>query len=124
MPQALSVTSSITYSKKRVKTRRILKRKEGRCHLPVFFVSFLIILCFFSYLYLNLKMVEINFDLRDKEKELIKLEQDIERLNSQIKEFTSLDKLQEAAKELKLVRANDVRYLKGDYSSSTALGNK
>jgi len=69
-------------------------------------------------------MVEINFDLRDKEKELIKLEQDIERLNSQIKEFTSLDKLQEAAKELKLVKANDVRYLKGDYSSSTALGNK
>ncbi len=124
MPQALSVISSITYSKKKVKSRRILKREGERFYLPVFFVSFLIILCFFSYLYFNLKIVEINFDLRDKEKELMKLNQEIETLNSQIREFTSLDKFQQKAKELKLVRAKDVRYLRRDYSSPTAFRNK
>lgn len=88
------------------------------------FLSFLIAAFFSFYLYLNLDIVKINFDLRTKEEEIRNLEKEAKKLETYLNEPLSLETLDKKAEELGLIRAGDIRYLEGDEDKTLSLEKK
>jgi cell division protein FtsL len=127
MPRALSIASSITYSRTKASTglkrRRHFQEKRGRALFLSFFVSLLILGFFIFYLYLNIQLVELNFNLKEKEGEIKALETEIQKLESQINKSLSIERLRGVATDLDLVSAEDVRYLEPKKTGSLSMEN-
>lgn len=111
MPRALSLNSSLPFLRK----KNISDGKKGSVKTSSPFLSiFLVILiigCFVLYLYFNLQIVTINFELRTKEEELRNLEKESKKIETRLNEPFSIETLKNRAKELGLVRTGDIRYL-------------
>jgi cell division protein FtsB len=115
MPQSiytLSRTTPLIRNKAINRTKKTSKSGGiNTTFLLSLFVSLIIIGCFVFYLYLTLQMVNINFNLRAEEEELVNLQDENKNLEAQIRTPLSVGAMQERAKTLELVRADDVRYL-------------
>jgi len=135
MPRALSIKSSMAcpraknYRKKSIwrqvfaRKKRNSRTKGNNIFTISFFISLLTIACFAFFLYLNLQLVESNFNLREKEKELSRLEGETKKLEIQVGEVFSIQELKERSEELDLVRAEDIRYLEADKKGNLSLEN-
>lgn len=115
MPKALSTVSAMSYSMPRPSVKKrtnvSVSRKSNKISLVSFLTFLLLIGTFVFYLYLNVQLVEANFDLKDIEKNLEKTEIENQKLEAQIGESVSMQKLQVVAQESKLERAKDVRFV-------------
>lgn len=114
MPRALSTVSTMHYSivKSSSKKKTIpVSRANNKVFGISLFLFILLISGFVFYLYLNVQLVEANFDLKDVEKNLEKTEIENQKLEAQIGESVSMQKLQVVAQESKLERAKDVRFV-------------
>lgn len=109
MPSPLLASSSFAMIKTRARRRKVSRRLgKGRAASILIFI---ILLTFFSYLFLSTELVEVTFKLREKEDELITLERELETIESQISSSFSLEELEKAAENFELVQAKDIRYL-------------
>ena len=136
MPRTLSIKPSIVYSKTKcfqkkgiwrrlfVRKKRNSRTEENNFFVLSFFISLLIIICFAFFLYLNLQLVESNFNLREKEKELSRFKSETEKLEIQVGGIFSIQEIRERSKELDLVKAEDIRYLETDKKESLSLENR
>lgn len=108
----ISVAKNRTVRKKALNSAQKKSKSQGK-FVSAFsiFLTVFIIGCFIVYIYLALEMVNINFSLRAKEEVLASLQEENKNLETQIRESFSLQKLEEKAKDLQLVKANDIRYL-------------
>lgn len=107
------------------KRRRALVKVNNRINNKVFWTSLIITISligvFIFYLYLNIQLVEANFDLKEIKAKLKKIEVNSQRLEDQIGESVSIQKLQETAQELKLERAVDIRFVEIEKPDSLSL---
>ncbi|HOK35309.1 MAG TPA: hypothetical protein PLL80_01075 [Candidatus Pacearchaeota archaeon] len=118
MPQALHSLYISNSSQAKNRNFEISKSKKvAKSHNKDFtfyfsiIISFLLIGCFVFYLYLAIEMVEVNFTLREKEKKLALLEEENKEIENQIRQALSLGEMEKKAKELALVKADNIQYL-------------
>ncbi len=114
MPRALSAVSTIRYSISGSEPKRkvvYFESKRSSTFGVALFLSILFIGTFIFYLYLNVQLVEANFNLKDIEKKLELSEVESQNLEAQIGETLSMKKLQEIAKESNLEKAQDIRFV-------------
>ena len=118
MPQALSTVSVIS--------RPVSRRKKSRSssvnaaviipNKKVFRISLFLCILFLGmtifYLYLNLQLVEANFNLRNIVEKSTEVETKTQALESAIIENVSIKRIKETADKLKLVEAKNVRFVK------------
>ena len=133
MPRALFIKQSVFHSKSKKNRRKSIRRRafngrrknfqteKNNVFTLSFFLSFFLITCFTFFLYLNLQLVENNFNLREKEKEFNALEGEIKKLEIQVGEVFSIQELKEKSKELNLVKAEDIRHLGTKEAESLSL---
>ena len=123
MPRALSTISVINYSakKSRVTKSYTSQSKNRRVFRFSLFLSFLLLGVIILNLYLNLQLVEANFNLKEVAKKIEKTEAKTQNLESQIVSSHSIDKIKKAAKDLKLVEAKNVEFVKISKTGSLSL---
>ena len=121
MPQSLSIISYMSHPKSRSKKRKKSSRKTNEIPVASFILTLLTLGCFTFYLYMNLQLVEMNFTLRGKEEELTVLDNEIKQLESKIGSSLSIKELEKKVQELKLTKADDIRYLKVNRTPSLSL---
>lgn len=121
MPQALSIIYPKTKTFFKAKKKKASKGKKNKIFVGSLLNFILISGFFFLYLYLNLQVVEINFNLREGEKELRLLENEIKQLEVKLGNFLSLAELEKRVRKFGLVKADDVRYLKIEKVGSLTL---
>lgn len=132
MPRALSI-KQISYSRSRSAGRKNTRRrlsgkrkktfqtKENNVLFLSFFLSFFVVACFAFFLYLNLQLVENNFNLREKEQKLSALKGDVKKLEIQIGETLSINELREISEDLNLAKAENIRYLGAEEAENLSL---
>lgn len=118
MPQALSTVSVISrpinkHQKNGSSSTRtavvVLNKKVFRISL---FLCILFLGTMIFYLYLNLQLVEANFNLRKIVEKSTEVETKTQALESEIIENASIKRIKAAADKLKLVEAKNVRFVK------------
>jgi len=124
MPQSLSVISYINYPKYLLRKKKKILKKTNWISLGSFVLSLLIIGCFVFYLYMEMCLVEMNFDLRKKEEEVGALENETKQLESKIGNTLSIEELKKKVQDLKLTKANEIRYLRLKGTPTLSLENK
>lgn len=118
MPQAIFLSSTIYFHKKKTKTKaKSIKRKNKLFILSFLFLSFIFLSLLIFYLYLNLSLVEINFNLGEKEEKLVKLQAETRKLEIKLEKMSSVSRLKKKAQKFKLAKPTDVRYLEIKASS-------
>jgi cell division protein FtsL len=116
MARALSSVSAINYpihprvaSQKRIHSSVRSKNKT-------FWVSLLMSIVFVStlvfYLSLNIQLVEANFELKSTENKLEQIDVKTQEIESQIVGSLSIEKIRLAAKNLKLVKAENIKFVR------------
>lgn len=120
MPQALAKVSTVRYSTyhRRKKSSYSLsktyssdKSRKKIFRLSLFF-SFLLLGIFIYNLYLNLLLVNINFNLKNIQEKSEDVEIQVQNLESRLIGMTSVDNLKKLAKSLKLVEAKEIKFVK------------
>lgn len=118
MPRALSTVSVINYSvsrasrRKKISSHTLATQKKNKV-LPCSLIIFLILLgAFFFNLFLNINLVEANFQLREVEDSLGKIETETQNLESQIVQSVSIDRIRGAAQNLNLVKTENIKFVK------------
>ena len=73
---------------------------------------------------MEMRLVEMNFDLRKKEEEVGALENETKQLESKISNTLSIEELRKKVQDLKLTKVNEIRYLKLKGTPTLSLESK
>jgi len=122
MPQTLSIISYISSPRKIVKKGKKFFRELNQVFVGSLVLTLLTAACFGFYLYMNLELVEMNFKIREEEEALADVEDEIKQLDSRVGNSLSIEELEKKVQELKLTRADDIRYMKVKVTPSLSLG--
>jgi len=127
MPRALQATSTKARLRRKVvksKRRKSSNGDRGSVSLFSFFLLMLIMGFFSFYLYLNVQLVELNFDLKERDVKIESLEAGIQKVESRIGNSLSIEDLRSVANNLNLVDVENVRYLEpGSVPSASLQGD-
>jgi len=124
MPRALQARSTKTRLKRKAvksKRRKPFNGGRGRVSLFSFFLLTLIMGFFSFYLYLNIQLVELNFDLKERDVKIESLEAGIQKVESRIGDSLSIEDLRAIANNLNLVDVENARYLEPGSVPSASL---
>lgn len=127
MPQALSKVSTVRYTsyKKTALKAKGCKKINTRANKKIFgwslFFFCLLISLFIYNLYLNLQLVDINFNLRDYSKKAEEFAVNLQNLQSKVVGITSLENIKKATKSLNLETVKNIKFVKIPSTGSLSL---
>ena len=118
MPRALSTISVINYSvsktsrRKKASLHTLTAQKKSKVFPFSLILCFVLLGAFFFNLSLNINLVEANFELKEVEDSLAKIETETQNLESQIVQSVSIERIRGAAENLNLVKAENIKFVK------------